>query len=943
MGFKSTRNYCNTLFKQQVVAALYHDIYIFPETHCLNDENVKFDNYVIYQNNRVPHLKAKKGSGGIAIAIHSSVIFSHTILSVIYGVDGQIAVKLKCNLSEMTIGILGLYLSPNTYRYGQEPEEFFDQATVLWQDLYDCDLLIGGGDLNARTKEIIDYIPEIDGQIIPKRTNPDTIKNSHADNFITFLKDNRSVILNGRVTPEYDNYTFVSTRGCSVPDYIFCSVENLYNCSSMKTILLSDIINSYELLPPKSIPDHSILSGTFVTSFFEKGKNFEHSDFRNNAVNQRQANKQMNPQKKNLSKMTDRFMMSDEVLEQVLQAISKLENEVNTKEEINQRWTEVKQIILSEMNNLPAVSRSSFKNQNRKFRKSKPFWNLELETLWSKSCAAESNYLRFKVRCREDFRYKNHLRYLFKSSQNFFDKKFRYFKRQHKKKEYSDLEMNAKSNPAAMWAPLKRLNSPPNIKAALEIVRGDKTISTDIKEVLERWYLDISRLFSGLQENPEVVFDEAFYSEVIEKKREFQELLNYQQQTPVEVLGAGDINEEITYDEVSEAVDRSKFRKSYLEIPNEALKNTHAKMLLHEFFDLCFRSGYNPTDWDLSDIIPIPKKDKDARDPLQNRCITIVCCVAKIYSSILNKRLQRYLENNNIFAEEQNGFRAGRSCIDHIFVMCTVLRNRKMLGKDTFLCFIDYKKAFDSVDRNLLLFKLYNIGIKGKMYKAISSLYSNPRSRIILQDYNTDYFDCPMGIKQGDCLSPTLFSIFINDLAEDIKNTKIGIKLNIEDIAGIVDINVLNILLYADDIVLFAENEEDLQSLLFIVQTWCEKWRLEVNLSKTNIMHVRSKRKMQSKFLFLFNNRPVPYCKFYKYLGCFIDEHLEYKFTLEMQADSAGRALSSIITKMIKNQGFTFSIYSLLYQSCVCSISQYGGEVLGFEQYEVRSFFQTSS
>ena len=92
MGFKSVRNPCNTLFKQQVVAAIYHDIFIFPETHCLNDENVEFDDYVIFQNNRVPHTKTKKGSGGIAIAVHSSVLSCHTMLSVLYGVDGQITV-----------------------------------------------------------------------------------------------------------------------------------------------------------------------------------------------------------------------------------------------------------------------------------------------------------------------------------------------------------------------------------------------------------------------------------------------------------------------------------------------------------------------------------------------------------------------------------------------------------------------------------------------------------------------------------------------------------------------------------------------------------------------------------------------------------------------------------------------------------------------------------
>ena len=189
----------------------------------------------------------------------------------------------------------------------------------------------------------------------------------------------------------------------------------------------------------------------------------------------------------------------------------------------------------------------------------------------------------------------------------------------------------------------------------------------------------------------------------------------------------------------------------------------------------------------------------------------------------MNKRLQKYLETNNILAEEQNGFRVGRSCIDHIFVMCTVLRNRKMLGKETFLCFIDYKKAFDSVDRNLLLYKLSSIGISGHMYKAISSLYSNPKSRVILQDYSTEYFDCPVGVKQGDCLSPTLFAIFINNLASEIKSSGVGLKLDIEDIAGNIEITLLNILLYADDIVLFAENEADLQFLLNIVEIWCEK------------------------------------------------------------------------------------------------------------------------
>ena len=144
----------------------------------------------------------------------------------------------------------------------------------------------------------------------------------------------------------------------------------------------------------------------------------------------------------------------------------------------------------------------------------------------------------------------------------------------------------------------------------------------------------------------------------------------------------------------------------------------------------------------------------------------------------------------------------------------------------------------------------------------------------------------------------------------------------------------MNILLYADDIVLLAKNEQDLQFLLFLVENWCKDWRLEVNLTKTNILHVREKRKRQSMFMFLFDRRPVPYCDFYKYLGCSIHENLDFKFTVSTLADSAGRALGSIITKMIKNGGFPFKVFCLLYEACVCSILEYGGEIFGFDVHD---------
>jgi hypothetical protein len=89
-----------------------------------------------------------------------------------------------------------------------------------------------------------------------------------------------------------------------------------------------------------------------------------------------------------------------------------------------------------------------------------------------------------------------------------------------------------------------------------------------------------------------------------------------------------------------------------------------------------------------------------------------------------------------------------------------------------------------------------------------------------------------------------------------------------------------------------------------------------------------------SKFTFLFDMRPVPYCSFYKYLGVNINEFLDFQFTVNKHSESAGRALSAIITKMIKNNGFPFNVYTLLYNTCVTSVSDYSAAVTGYTQYD---------
>ena len=162
-------------------------------------------------------------------------------------------------------------LAPDSFHYGQDAETYFNHCVALCDDLGDCDLLVGAGDVNARTKQLLDYIPDIDGDLIPERSNPDQIKNHHGEAFLTFLKDSRNIILNGRITPQYNDFTFVTSRGCSVPDYIFSPVEHLQFCKEMRTILMTDIVNKSGIIPPQTLPDHSILKGLFCTSFAKTG------------------------------------------------------------------------------------------------------------------------------------------------------------------------------------------------------------------------------------------------------------------------------------------------------------------------------------------------------------------------------------------------------------------------------------------------------------------------------------------------------------------------------------------------------------------------------------------------------------------------------------------------------------------------------------------------
>ena len=149
--------------------------------------------------------------------------------------------------------------------------------------------------------------------------------------------------------------------------------------------------------------------------------------------------------------------------------------------------------------------------------------------------------------------------------------------------------------------------------------------------------------------------------------------------------------------------------------------------ILVRVFNIIFDSGEFPNDWSKGIIIPLHKKgDTDNTD--NYRGITLVSNLSKIFTSILNNRLLQWSEENNIISDAQFGFKHGSGTTEAIFALHNLISLYLNKKKKLYCCFIDYKKAFDTVDRDKLFFKLARSGITGKLLNIIKQIYNDVKS-----------------------------------------------------------------------------------------------------------------------------------------------------------------------------------------------------------------------
>lgn len=141
------------------------------------------------------------------------------------------------------------------------------------------------------------------------------------------------------------------------------------------------------------------------------------------------------------------------------------------------------------------------------------------------------------------------------------------------------------------------------------------------------------------------------------------------------------------------------------------------------------------------------------------------------------------------------------------------------------------------------------------------------------------------------------------------------------------------LLLYADDIVLIADSEADLQSMLDLFGTWCHNNAMPINPSKSNIVQFRNPSAMRSDFLFKVNGNVISYARQYTYLGLVLSEHLDYSITAKIVAQSVNHALGLLITKSKAFGVLQYDVFTKLYDSLVCPVVLYGADIWGTKSY----------
>ena len=268
------------------------------------------------------------------------------------------------------------------------------------------------------------------------------------------------------------------------------------------------------------------------------------------------------------------------------------------------------------------------------------------------------------------------------------------------------------------------------------------------------------------------------------------------------------------------------------------------------------------------------------------------------------------------------GFQKGKSTVDCIFTLFSIIAKTLDRGEKLYCVFIDYEKAFDKIDRSLLWQKLLSEQVSSKFVEALSSMYSVVKSCVRYQSHTSRFFNSYNGLKQGDPSSPLLFMLFINDIRQNI-NTDLQHIFTIDEMR-------LFLLLYADDAVVFAKSPEVLQSILNDIEAYCILWGLKINTRKTKAMIFEKGRYYTQHDFYLYNVK-LELVTSFKYLGIHFFKNGDWNRTQKRLSQHASFALHKLFI-LFSQAELTMSKKCKLFDVLVGSVLNYGAEIWGYHK-----------
>ena len=343
-------------------------------------------------------------------------------------------------------------------------------------------------------------------------------------------------------------------------------------------------------------------------------------------------------------------------------------------------------------------------------------------------------------------------------------------------------------------------------------------------------------------------------------------------------------------------------------------------------FNRVLREGY-PHHWSTATLAPVPKPKgrADVRDDY--RGIAVSSALSKVFSMLIMRRMDSWAESNGVRAQGQAGFRMGRSTIDNAFVLNHIIDKfvaSRPHPKPLYTAFIDFQKAYDRIDRDLLWRCFEGLGVHGDALEMLKQMYSSVALQVRINGALGTPFESKMGVKQGDPLSPLLFGIFI-DKVESFFREKcpaVGVK-----VLG----KLVQVLLYADDLVLMAESPEELQQLLDCLSDFCTACSMKVNVRKSEVVVFHSKlcthdERVQASDLCFEGNKLVMKDAFI-YLGIVFTDGRPIKHAM-----TRNLAKSKIAAHMLFRRCYSMGIHNVhmqlhLFDSLVRPVMNYGCEL----------------